>query len=461
MNNKDNKSKKLLHPVLLMLIVLFLCLVLSYLIPSGTFSYDGKNVIPNSYTAIKNVHFSLTNLFMVHAKQTSSGLGILDVFLAIPDGFKNYSTLIMMVLIIGGMFGVLQETGLIEKGIDRLLVLTKANLYLLTFTLMVILSLGSTFVGLISEYLIIIPIIVALMARFGLSNLVGLAVVAISAKLGYIASVTNPFALSVAQPIAGIPVLSGIPFRFCAYILLLIAGCAYMFFYIKKQAVTPVAINHDKAEKLDKTSFSLLVLIVVAVVFLIYAQHHWAWNTNQLSTFYIIFSLLISVVARLNPSVAAEAFISGMRRMVLAAVLIGMAGAVDILLKKSMILDTIIYDLSNLLQFGDGIISTNIMMFIQMILDILIPSTSGQAAVTLPILVPVGHQLHVSAQSTVSAFLFGNGLSNMITPTSGMLLAYLATARVNYLSWLRFIIPLFVIFLIILCVMLSLSNLFG
>ncbi|WP_150466726.1 YfcC family protein [Francisella sp. SYW-9] len=460
MDNKSNKSKKLLHPVLLMLIVLFLCLVLSYLIPSGTFSYSGKNVIPNSYTAINNTHFSLANLFIVHSKQTSSGLGILDIFLAIPDGFKNYSTLIMMVLIIGGMFGVLQETGLIEKGIDRLLVLTKANLYLLTFALMIILSLGSTFVGLISEYLIIIPIIVALMARFGLSNLVGLAVVAISAKLGYIASVTNPFALSVAQPIAGIPVLSGIPFRFCTYILLLVAGCAYMFFYIKKLAVTPVAINHDKTQKLDKTSSSLLVLIVIAIVFLIYAQHHWAWNTNQLSTFYIIFSLLISIVARLNPSAAAEAFISGMRRMVLAAVLIGMAGAVDILLKKSMILDTIIYELSHLLQFGDGVVSTNIMMFIQMILDVLIPSTSGQAAVTLPILVPVGHQLHVSAQSTVSAFLFGNGLSNIVTPTSGMLLAYLATARVNYLSWLRFILPLFVIFLVILCIMLSLSSLF-
>ena len=342
-----------------------------------------------------------------------------------------------MVLIIGGMFSVLQETGLIEKGIDRLLVLTKANLYLLILSLMVILSLGSTFVGLISEYLIIIPVIVALMARFGLSNLVGLAVVTISAKLGYIASVTNPFALSVAQPIAGIPVLSGIPFRLCVYLVLLLAGCGYLLHYVKKQSITPVTMDYNESKKLDMTSVLLLVLIVVAIAFLIYAQHRWAWNTSELSSFYIILSILIAVVARLKPSVAAEAFVLGMRKMVLAAVLIGMAGAVDILLKKAMILDSIIYGLSHLLGFGSGVISANIMMFIQMLLDILIPSTSGQAAVTLPILVPVGHQLGVSAQTTVSAFLFGNGLSNMITPTSGMLLAYLATARVNYLSWFR------------------------
>jgi uncharacterized ion transporter superfamily protein YfcC len=128
--------------------------------------------------------------------------------------------------------------------------------------------------------------------------------------------------------------------------------------------------------------------------------------------------------------------------MVLAAVLVGLARAVELVLREGLILDTIIHTLSLVAEGSHPVVVAQMMVGIQMLLDVLIPSTSGQAAVTMPILGPIAHLAGVSGQVSVSAFIFGNGLTNTITPTSGMLLAYLATADVPYGQWVRFVLPL-------------------
>jgi uncharacterized ion transporter superfamily protein YfcC len=136
--------------------------------------------------------------------------------------------------------------------------------------------------------------------------------------------------------------------------------------------------------------------------------------------------------------------------MMLAAILVGLAAAVEIVLRQGMVLDTIVAGLTRTVEGRSPVIVAIIMMFVQMIIDVFIPSTSGKAAITMPILGPIGHLAGVSGQVTVQAFLFGNGLMNTLTPTSGMLLAYLAAGGVSYGRWIRFVAPL-AIALVILC----------
>jgi uncharacterized ion transporter superfamily protein YfcC len=151
----------------------------------------------------------------------------------------------------------------------------------------------------------------------------------------------------------------------------------------------------------------------------------------------------------LNAEHAAESFVDGMKGMMLAALLVGLAGAVEVVLRNALVLDTIINDLSSLARNGAPVIVAQVLVGIEIILDVLIPSTSAKAAISMPILWPIAQLSEVSGQTTVLAYLIGNGLTNMVTPTSGMLLAYLSTGRVSYATWIRFILPLWFTLLVL------------
>ena len=183
------------------------------------------------------------------------------------------------------------------------------------------------------------------------------------------------------------------------------------------------------------------------------------WGNPELASMFVALALVLAVIAGLPSRTAAQAFLKGMQSMVLAAVLVGLASAVEIVLKDGMVLDSIIAALTSTVEGKGPVLVSQMMMGIQLIIDVLIPSTSGKAAITMPILGPIGQLAGVSGQVTVQAFLFGNGLMNTITPTSGMLLAYLAAGKVNYGSWVRFIMPLVAI-LAMLC-LIALAILVG
>jgi len=146
-----------------------------------------------------------------------------------------------------------------------------------------------------------------------------------------------------------------------------------------------------------------------------------------------------------------------MKGMILGGLLIGLASSVEIILRDSLVLDTVIYDLASWVEGKSAVVVAQGMVLIEVVLDILIPSTSGKAAISMPLLGPIGTLSGVSAQTTVLAFLFGNGLTNMVTPTSGMLLAYLATGGVGYGEWLRFILPLVAVLFVLSMVIMAIA----
>lgn len=461
--SENVKKRSGMSPVIMMLIIVIFTTILTFVLPSGQYKRDGKLVVPNSYQNIEKPieAANIVSASLVKIEKTQAApVGIADMLQSIPEGIGKQSALIFMVLFIGGMFGILNKTGAIEAGLERTLVLTKGNIYLLVPVIMIIFSAGSTFMGLAKEYLLVIPMVIALTSRLGYSPVLGLGIVTIAVKVGYLASITNPYALSVAQPLLGLPVFSGLNLRILTYFVMMIVGIAFVLWRAKQERMQNNLQNISvsfESKALSNQHTALLTALILGVAFMVYASNEWKWKTSALSAYYLFLSMVFAAIAGMRPSDAADAFVSGMKKVMIAAILIGLATSVEIVLSKGKVLDTVIHYLVDFIGEGGAYVSAYSMFASQLLLDIAIPSTSGQAAVTMPIMGPVGQLSGVSPQTTVLAFLMGNGLTNVITPTSSGLLIFLATAQVSWSQWARFVWPLIIILAAIAIALLTLA----
>jgi uncharacterized ion transporter superfamily protein YfcC len=455
-----DRTRRMPHALVMMLLIITAAVALTYVVPSGEFQRKaGGLVVAGTYHTVPKDYSSVLSLKPAKVEGVARPASPIAIISSIPAGMTRSATLIFMILFIGGMFGILQETGALESGIERLLGVTRGNVTIVVPILMILLAAGSTFLGLISEYLVIIPMALVLADRLGYDALFGTALVTIAAKIGYLTSITNPLALAVAQPIVGVPVFSGAGFRAVTFLAFLPIGIWYV---LKTRQPADVVdrddrdvrdltrTNTERAARLSARQLAVLVVLLGAIVVMVLGVQRLGWSNPELAAMYVGVALAIAVVGGVQSRDASQAFVRGMQGMVLAALLVGLAAAVEVILRDGMVLDSIVAFLTRSLDGKPPVIVANLMMILQMVIDVFIPSTSGKAAVTMPILAPIGQLAGVSGQVTVQAFLFGNGLMNTLTPTSGMLLAYLATGKISYGRWIRFILPL-ALGLLVLC----------
>jgi uncharacterized ion transporter superfamily protein YfcC len=438
------------HPIVMMIWIIGFAAVLSWLIPSGQFDRaPNGHVLAGTYHEIPK-QYSLEALFWPHhsTHDLAYPADVGSLATSIPAGMSEAAGLIFMIMFLGGMFGVLRASGALDAGMERLLAATGGNVYLLAPVLMLALSAGSTFLGLISEYLVLIPMMLVLADKLRLGPLFAVALIAIPAKIGYLASVTNPLPLVIAQPIVGVPVFSGAAFRLVLWVVFLSLGIGYLLYNVRRSGFTPADTTHV-SPPLSGRHVAILIAICLGIVAIVYGAGNLHWGNAQLAAFYIALAALIAVVGSMAAEHAAESFVDGMKAMMLAALLVGLAGAVEVVLRNSLVLDSIINDLSALARDRAPVMVAQALVVIEVILDVVIPSTSAKAAISMPILWPIAQLSGVNGQTTVLAYLIGNGLTNMVTPTSGLLLAYLSTGRVPYATWMRFILPLWLTLLVL------------
>ncbi len=433
-----------LDPVMMMFAALAVAIALTWILPSGEYQRKGSSetapVVPGTFVQLDKTLSVDALLARPAKKEEVSPVSPGAMITMIPAGLAKSSGLIFMILLLGGMFGVFRSSGALDAGIEGLLALTGGRLWIVTPVVMIAVSAGSTFLGLISEYLLIIPIIIALAERLGRSTLYGFAMLTLAAKIGYLASVSNPVALLIAQPIVGVPVFSGAGFRMAIWLSYLAIGIWIVLRMERDAPVRPVEHVHVG---LSKRHFAVLLAIGATVAMLIYGSAALGWRDAQFGALFVLTGVIMCGAAGMTPRQGAHAFVDGMKSMMLAALLIGMARAVELVLRDGRILDTIIAWASGHVDGLSPIIVAPLVMVFEMFLTLLIPSTSAKAALSIPILGPIAQTVGVSGQTTVLAFLLGNGLVNMFAPTSGMLLAYLATAGIPYGRWFRFVLPLF------------------
>jgi len=438
-----------LHPVLTMLAMIVLAVLLTHLAPAGKFDrHDGK-VVAGTYRVVPKIN-GLPALFSstppAEADTPAKAAGLLSPFVAVPTGMNKSAELIFMVMFVGGMFGVLRATGALEAGVDRLMHLTGGNIYLFTAGLMLIVACGASFLGLYSEFLAIVPLVLLVGRRLQLPTVFSAATVILPAAIGYAASVTNPIVLAVAQPLAGVALFSGMIPRLLIFVAMFGAGLGYMLFHLRR---IPRVDYVPETASLTTRQTAALICILIGAAALIAGTILWSWGTKEHAALFLAWALLLGLAGGLRAGAMADAFVDGMKLMLLPAAMIGLAGAMGAILQASQILDSVVQSFALAIEgHPRGVVVSGIMLS-EMGLDVLIGSTGAKAAISLPILTPIAQLSGIGGNISVSALTLGGSLMNLITPTNGGLLAFLAASKVDYVEWARFIAPAFVILAVI------------
>lgn len=448
------------HPVLMLLSVLVLCAVLTYVLDSGAFARIDGRVIPGTYAVIEKSSDWLHLLGIASGGELARPAGIVNVLQAIPLGLVRNASLIFMVMFVGGMFGVFKQTGALDAGLDILVHRSRGNVYLLAPALMCTLAAGSSFLGLISEYLVVLPVLLSMAERLRLSSLYAVAMLLIAAKIGYIASVSNPVVLPIAQGIVQVPIFSGFGMRLAVLAVFLPIGIAYLLHRIRRSGFTKAVFTAD-ARALSKRHLGVLASLGLAIVFMVYAGRTWHWHYNELSGFYLFVTVILAVIGGVGARACADAFIDGIKGMILPSLLIGLAGAIHVVLEQAQVLDTVVNGMAGMIHGHSTWFASLAIMFTEAGLDVLIPSTSAKAAISIPILWPIGQLSGLHGNSVVLAYLFGNGLMATVSPTSGLMLAMLAMAKVQYGQWVRFMLPLTLVLAVVATVFLFAATRMG
>lgn len=440
------KRLKVPHVYVLLLIIIFICAVLSYIIPAG--SYDMKTietegierevVDPNTFKYLDSSH-----------------VGLMQFLTAVPRGMQEVAQIIFFIFIVGGSFGVVQATGAIEAGLGVLARNAKGKEQLIIPVVMLAFGFCGSVAGMAEETLPFIPIFVALFVAMGYDSITGTAVVLCGAGAGFAGAFMNPFTIGVAQGIAGLPLFSAIGFRLCIFVTMMVLAIAYVMRYAHKIKKNPElssmhAIDIEREDNLDLENLhnfgirekSILVVFFCSIVLLVYGVLKLGWYMDEIAALFFGMSMIAAVIGRLSLNEFATKLGAGMADVAAGALVVGFARGILVVLTDGNILHTILNAAAAGLSSFPPIFSAIGEYVFQCLLNFLVPSGSGQAAVSIPILAPLGDLVGVTRQTTCIAFQLGDGISNIFTPTSGYFMAGLALAKISWDKWAKWILPL-------------------
>ncbi len=440
--------------------MVFVCSILTWIVPSGEFERERRlvggsertMVVAGTYETIPK-HRSIRGLVFTESVDGEASPVGLDEFLsAIPRGMIAASDIIFFIFIIGGVFGILQKTGTIPAVLHAVLERLRNRWQLLTIVLMLLMGIGGSTLGMGEEFIPLVPIFLIVAREIRCDRIYGTALVYVAGAVGFAAATTNPFTVNIAQSIAGLPLNSAIGFRLAFFACCMAVTIVYMLRYGAKVRRDPAAsyvadVEIDIDEKiappeLTKAHIAIVAACTAIFVFILWAVQSMGWWLPEMAGGFILMGLVALAISRMPLAEATRATVNGMEEMTVAALVVGFARAVTVVMEDGLILDTLIQSASVVLLHVPRLVAAEGMLVFQATLNFFIPSGSGQAAVTMPLMAPLSDVLGLTRQTAVFAFTCGDGFSNMVIPTSGILMASLGLAGVPYERWLRFMVPL-------------------
>jgi uncharacterized ion transporter superfamily protein YfcC len=336
--------------------------------------------------------------------------------------------------------------------------------------IMILFSLAGAVFGTAEEALPLYPIFIALALALGFDRITGVALVLLGTGAGFVAGFLNPFTVGIAQEISELPLFSGIGFRIIAYFIFVATAIIYVYLHaskIKKDEKEPISIygdsmqtgfDFDRLPTLTNKHIRVLLVLLSSFAFLTYGIVRLEFFILEISTTFLIMGILSGLVGELKPGRIVTEFTKGASSLIYGALIIGLARGVTVIMEYADIMDTVIYNLSLAIKDLSPRISAIGMFVIQSIINLFVTSGSGQASVTMPIMKSIADIVGVSRQTTVLAFQFGDGFSNVISPTSGYFMAALALGGIKWREWAKWMAPLFVIWCVQGCILLIIST---
>ncbi|MFY9429618.1 MAG: AbgT family transporter [bacterium] len=431
------------HVFVLLFIVILIAALGSYILTPG--QYDrvegpgGRMIVdPDSYHTVD-----------------PTPIGFWQLFQSLHKGMVEAADIIFFIFIVGASFTVVQATGAIEASIGAVTRALQGRERLIIPVVMAIFAIGGCIFGMAEETLPFIPVMVPLALALGFDSITGVAMVLAGAGAGFTAAFMNPFTVGVAQGIAELPLYSGMGFRIVTFALFLILTVGYVFRYAGKIKENPslsivyeenkaweAAIDLDQLAAFEPQHKLVLLVVLASIAMLVYGVVELGWYITEIAGLFMVMAVFAGLAGKLGVNEIAEEFVNGARDLTYGALIVGIARAILVVLTEGNIIDTILFGMASAISGLPSALNALGMYVVQCLLNFIIPSGSGQAAVSMPIMAPLSDLVGVTRQTAVLAFQFGDGISNILTPTSGYFMAGLALAKVPYHKWVKWALPL-------------------
>ena len=439
---EEKKRFNVPHVYIILLAIVVACSLLTYIVPAGNYDMvpnaSGRMVVdPDSFEYIDQTPIPFFGMVM-----------------SVPEGMAAVAEIIFFIFIVGGSFYVLQATGAIEAGLGRLLHGFKGRERVVIPIVMICFALMGGSFGMAEETIPFIPIMITFAMALGFDSITGTAIVFCGAASGFSTAFTNPFTVGVAQSISELPMFSGMGFRigmFCCMVLLTIIFVMRYAGKVKKNpqmsSMYEFDLTRDLMDKDNLPEFTgrrklVLLILLGTVVMLLVGVMQLDWYLIELSALFLLMGFLAAIVGGLGLNGFAIKLGEGMAGITGGALVVGFARAILVVMTKGNIIHTMLYAAANALRGLSPTVSVLGMYVFQGLLNFFVPSGSGQAALSMPIMAPLSDLLGITRQTAVVTYQLADGIANVFFPTVGYFMAGLALGKIPYEKWVKWILPL-------------------
>ena len=420
--------------------IILLCAVMTWFIPGGQYvkaedgslSYESVDSVPQTW----------------------------QIFTAVYHGFIKQAGIIIFILVVGGVFWLLNATGAVEAGIKRFISKIGNRDKIVLAALTILFSLAGAVFGMSEETIPFVGIVVPLAVSMGYDAFMGMLVVYVASNVGFSSAFLNPFTVGIAQGMADLPLFSGMGYRLFCWGILTALLVVFVIFYAHKVRKEPSKAEAIEAEPLTRRQSWILITLALTVVILIVGVTCLDWYMPEITGLFLAMGIICGIIAGFHSDRIVSELMAGAKDILSAALVVGFASGIIVILQDGKIIDSILHSMQEGLDGSGEVGSLSAMYGIQALINFVIPSATAKAAITIPIMAPFSDMVGVSRQAMVLAFQFGDGFTNMITPTSGVLVAALAMARIPYTEWVKWIWKMVLVLLILGLVLLLPTVLF-
>ncbi|NNL01845.1 MAG: YfcC family protein [Eudoraea sp.] len=380
--------------------------------------------------------------------------------------------IIFLILIIGGLIGIMNLTGAFDAGISWIAKTLRGREYVLIILVTTLIAAGGTTFGLSEETMAFYPILIPVFLAARYDAMVGLACIFLGSGIGAMCSTINPFSTIIASDAAGINWTTGLNNRIIMLVVCLTITILYILRYAKRVKDNPSkSLIYDQKESLEElfkvntkntsTEFTNRLRLIIAVfslcfIVMMVGVSFFDWWFVEMTSTFLVGAILIGIIGRIKESVFVETFARGAANLLSVAFIIGIARGVSIIMEDGLVSDTILYQTSFITEGMNKGLFTNVMFFIYGGLSFFIPSSSGLAVLTMPIMSPLADTVNIGRETIVDTYQYGNGLFYLINPTALILVA-LSIVKIGFNKWLRFVMPLFVLLILTTMLLLTIS----
>lgn len=439
--------------------------LLSYVIPHGEFERQPYPENPNRAMVVGGTYETLS-------AEDEVDIAPWHFLLAIPKGMEKAQDIIFLIFLVGGVIAVLRKSGAIDAALHGAVAKLGKSPWVLIAGCLLLFSVGAYTIGMGEEYVPLVPIIVTMSLAMRMDAIVAMGMVWVPYGIGWACAGTNPFGVIIAQNIAGVPLMSGAGARFIMMLAFLAVAFHHLYRYamrVQNDPSTSLVAHVDYSTGFDAPEdiamngqrIAVLGVFVLAIVGFVYGAKQYGWYIAELNAVFLGIGIVTALISRMSVSETSQTFLRGAADMTAAALIVGFARTIEVVLSDGQIIDSIINGIASVLEGMPADISAIGMLAVQTICNLFIPSGSGQAFVTMPIMSPLATLTDVPQQTAVLAYQFGDGFTNMIVPTSALVMGALALGKVPYTAWVRFVGPLLIKIFVLAIVFLIISVHFG